>query len=240
MKISLPALVVCFCFLVPQGLVFGAFGQDPSASSPFANYNLAQPYVAETQPSGLEVVADRFQSADQPLPESGTGQMTMGPGGSSEGVNGIFLSLEGVPGESAIEAHRNWIDVLSFNYGIQNPASIPASGGGMRAGLPQFGDLVITKQMDKASPQLYLAASNGKHIALARLEVIKGGRLVLVYRLSDVTVGAVEVAGEGTDIILEKVSLKYGRIEWTYIAVDPTGQELGEFKTGWDLAANRA
>jgi type VI protein secretion system component Hcp len=89
--------------------------------------------------------------------------MTMGPGGSSEGVNGIFLSLEGVPGESAIEAHRNWIDVLSFNYGIQNPAPIPASGSGMRAGLPQFGDLVITK-----------------------------------------------------------------------------GQELGEFKTGWDLAANRA
>ncbi len=130
--------------------------------------------------------------------------------------------------------------MLSFNYGIRNPPQYGVSGSGLVAGRSQFGDLVITKMLDRASPQLYLMASNGKHIPEARLEVVRGGNLVLRYRLSDVTVGTVETASEAADGILDKVSLKYGKIEWTYSTQDPTGRLSGEIKAGWDLTANSA
>ncbi len=258
MKTNFLALAFGFCILVSVALVNGALaqGDGPFTASPFADYDLLSQNAIQEQPPGFEVASDQ-QPPYQPVLEFGkeqaatgqtaigqtaTGQTTAGPGGSSsEGVNGIFLYLEGVPGDSTVESHRDWIDVLSFNYGIRNPSQYGASGSGVAAaGRPQFGDLVITKYLDKASPQLYLMASNGMHIPEARLEVIRRGNLVLRYRLSDVTVGAVETAGEAADRILDKVSLKYSKIEWAYSGQDPTGRPLGEVKTGWDLAANRA
>ena len=252
MKINFLALAFGFCILVSVALFNGALaqGDSPFTASPFADYDLLSQNAIQEQPPGFEVVSDQ-QPPYQPVLEFGkeqaaigqtaTGQTTAGPGGaSSEGVNGIFLYLEGVPGDSTVESHKDWIDVLSFNYGIRNPSQYGASGTGAAAGRPQFGDLVITKYLDKASPQLYLMASNGMHIPEARLEVIRRGNLVLRYRLSDVTVGAVETAGEAAERILDKVSLKYGRIEWTYFVQDPTGRPSGEVKTGWDLTANRA
>ena len=252
MKINFLALAFGLCILVSVALVNGALaqGDGPFTASPFADYDLLSQNAIQEQPPGFEVATDQ-QPPYQPVLEFGkeqaaigqtaTGQTTAGPGGaSSEGVNGIFLYLEGVPGDSTVESHKDWIDVLSFNYGIRNPPQYGTSGSGAAAGRPQFGDLVITKMLDKASPQLYLMASNGMHIPEARLEVIRGGNLVLRYRLSDVTVGAVETAGEAANRILDKVSLKYGKIEWTYFVHGPTGQPSGEVKTGWDLAANRA
>lgn len=258
MKPNLLALAFCFCILVFAALVNGVLAQGDGqfTISPFADYDLLSQRAIQEQPPGFEVVSDQQASDQQPpyqpvlefgkeqaaIGQTATGQTTAGPGGaSSEGINGIFLYLEGVPGDSTVESHKDWIDVLSFNYGIRNPTQYGASGSGVAAaGRPQFGDLVITKYLDKASPQLYLMASNGMHIPEARLEVIKRGNLVLRYRLSDVTVGAVETAGEAADRILDKVSLKYGKIEWTYFVQSPTGQSSGEVKTGWDLAANRA
>jgi hypothetical protein len=133
--------------------------------------------VSDQQPPYQPVL--EFGKEQAVIGQTATGQTTAGPGGaSSEGVNGIFLYLEGVSGESTVDSHRDWIDVLSFNYGIRSPPQYGASAGGAAAGRPQFGDLVITKYLDKASPQLYLMASNGMHIPEARLEVIKGGNLV--------------------------------------------------------------
>jgi type VI secretion system secreted protein Hcp len=262
MKINLLALAFCFCILVFAALVQGVLAQGDGqfTISPFADYDLLSQRAIQEQPPGFEVVSDQQVSDQQPpyrpalefgkeqaaiwqtaTGQTATGQTTSGPGGaSSEGVNGIFLYLEGVPGESTDKSHKDWIDVISFDYGIRSPPQYGASAGGAAAGRPQFGDLVITKYLDRASPQLYLLASNGMHIPEARLEVIRRGNLVLRYRLSDVTVGAVETAGEAADRILDKVSLKYGKIEWTYFMQGPTGQPSGEVKTGWDLAANRA
>ena len=38
----------------------------------------------------------------------------------------------------------------------------------------------------------------------------------------------------------ERLSLSFGRVEWTYIDIDPnTNRPRGEVKAGWDVAANR-
>ncbi len=111
MKINFLTLAFCLC-MVSAALVHVAFAQidRPFTASPFADYDLLSQYAAQEQPSRLGVVSDQ-QPTNQPLAKSWTGQATTatsGPGGSSpDGVNGIFLYLEGVPGGSTVESHKD-------------------------------------------------------------------------------------------------------------------------------------
>ena len=41
-----------------------------------------------------------------------------------------FLKVDGIPGESTDDKHKDWIEVLSFNHGVSQPAG--GSGGARR------------------------------------------------------------------------------------------------------------
>ena len=43
-----------------------------------------------------------------------------------------FLKIDGIPGESADAKHKDWIDVLSYGFGIQQPTSAYSATGEMR------------------------------------------------------------------------------------------------------------
>lgn len=42
----------------------------------------------------------------------------------------IFLKIDGIEGESQNANHKKWIDVLSFNWGAQQPGNMSVGGGG--------------------------------------------------------------------------------------------------------------
>lgn len=176
---------------------------------------------------------------------SSEAQAAMGPGGSfgEGGTSGAFLYLENIPGESKEVKHSGWIDVISFNYSIANSSWDAVSSGGASAGRAEFGDLILTKYWDKSSPKIYQLTGIGKHIPEARLELLRAGRLVLRYKLTDVVVVSVQVEGTEADkgkAPLEKVALGYSKIEWTYPVTDPRGASMGVVKAGWDVAVNTA
>jgi type VI secretion system secreted protein Hcp len=201
----------------------------------------AQPLQSGSGPSNadwtgatppLGTLIDTATSPDQD-------QIGMGPGGSSlAGVDGAFLYLEGLPGESSDNLHAGWIDVLSFNYSIQGPPTQSQSLGGASAERSELGDLVVIKPLDRSSPQIYLLACNGQIIPEARLEILSDGIMVMQYLLYDVTIRSVQVLGREASNgqkPLEGIALSYGKIQWSYTPQKPDGTPDASIETRWDL-----
>ena len=79
-------------------------------------------------------------------------------------------------------------------------------------------DLVIVKELDKASPKLNVACASGKHIPEARLEITSAGgsqRGLLVIKLRNVVIARiVEQPAVGGDRPTEAVTFTCESIEW--------------------------
>src|SRR3982750_1960596 len=113
----------------------------------------------------------------------------------------MFLKLDQIPGEVLLKGHEKEIDVLSFSWGVSNPATIAAGGGGISSGKPQFQELSLTKYGDLATPPIMTSIASGKHIASAILTVMRSNGTGLgnyyTITLTDVLVTSVSTGGSG-------------------------------------------
>jgi type VI secretion system Hcp family effector len=156
----------------------------------------------------------------------------------------VFLQIEGIPGESTDEKHKNWIEVASYSHGVsQTAAGARSTGGAATAGRCDHQDLSIVKELDKASPELNLHCCNGKHIKKVTLELCRATedkQPYMNYILEDVIVSSVSIGGGGGGIPTESVTFNYGKMNWVYIETDhQTGKKIGEVKKWWDLIQNK-
>jgi type VI secretion system secreted protein Hcp len=159
----------------------------------------------------------------------------------SEAAFDAFLQIDGIPGESTDDAHKDWIEILSFGQSICRSFDVtPDSYDGATAA--DFGDFVIVKAMDKSSPKLAVACADGTHIKEVVLELCRAGgdkMLYMEYILEDVIVSCYEPGGrtEGGDSLpLETVSLRFNKIQWTYTQQKRAdGSGGGNVSGGWDL-----
>lgn len=157
-----------------------------------------------------------------------------------------FLNIDGVPGESTDEKHKDWVEVLSYSHGISQPASGSGSSGGSRtAERCDHSDFSVVKTLDKTSPKLALYCSNGEHIGEVTLELCRAGgdkQKYMEYKMTEVIVKSIRPGGSaqgGEALPLEEVSFAYGKIDFVYTQLDPsTGKPKGDVKSYWDLRAN--
>ena len=110
-----------------------------------------------------------------------------------------FLKIGTIPGESTDDKHKDWIEILSFHWGVSQAAGGTTSGtgghGGQRVDVTPFS---FVHTVDKASPKLFLACCTGEPIADVTLEVCKasGDKIkYMEYKLSDVMVSSVRPGG---------------------------------------------
>jgi type VI secretion system secreted protein Hcp len=159
-----------------------------------------------------------------------------------------YLQIDGIPGESTDDKHKDWIEILSHSHGVSQPASATASsaGGGTTA-RSVHGDYVITKYVDKASPKLFEACSSGKHFSKVKIEMCRaGGSQVpyLVVNLEEVIISRVSSGsshGSGDNFPMESVSFNYGKIDWTYTQQKRKDGSGGGNVTGkYDVTAGKA
>jgi type VI secretion system secreted protein Hcp len=158
-----------------------------------------------------------------------------------------FMKVDGIPGESTDDKHKDWIEVLSYSGGVSQPASGSAStAGGRSAERANFQDFSVVKDLDKASAKLFLACAKGDHIKKIEIELCRAAgdkQKYMKYDLSDVIVSGVRPGGSaqgGETLPLEEVSFNYGKIEWTYTETDhKTGKPKGDVKAHWDLTINK-
>jgi len=125
----------------------------------------------------------------------------------------LFLRIEGVPGESTDKDHKNWIDVVSYNWGLS-----------MSGDVVQAGYFNVTMGVSKASPKLLEYAATGKHSAQAIL-CANGPqtRNFLCWYMEDVWVGYYRTSGSGAGAI-EQVGLDFCKIRIDY--VDSQGNKV--------------
>ncbi len=71
-----------------------------------------------------------------------------------------FLKIATVPGESTDDKHKEWIEVLSYSWGVSQMLGGSASSTGSHAGQrADFSAFSVVHSLDKASPKLFLACA---------------------------------------------------------------------------------
>jgi type VI secretion system (T6SS) effector Hcp len=96
---------------------------------------------------------------------------------------------------------------------VASGASSATGGGG--AGKVRFGELQITKVLDKSSPALSLACASGHHFSGATVVFRKAGKgPFLVYTLKTVTISSYQVgpSGGGGSTPQDTLTLSFGKI----------------------------
>jgi len=234
-----------FVGFITMALVVSCAGQPvpmPAEESPIPA--VAPPAPAETPPTPPESEElpgkELFVAPELPTP-SETPAYSPGPGFD------CFLEIDGIPGESTDDRHKDWIEILSYSHGISQPASGSLSSGGARsAERSDHEDFTVVKTLDIASPKLALYCCNGTHIATVTLELCRAEedkQKYMEYKMEDVIVSSVRPSGStqgGEDRPLEEVSFTYGKITWKYTETDPkTGKPKGDVEAYWDLVANK-
>ena len=155
-----------------------------------------------------------------------------------------FLKIEGIKGESTDDKHKDWIEILSYNWGVIQSASISASGsGGGTTSRADFMGMSIVKLLDAASPKLFLACAGGEHIDEVTIELCRAAGKKMKYMeyiMYDVIVSTVRGGSEfGQDEPTEAVTFKYGKMKLNYITTKKDGSPGGNVPACWDLQINK-
>lgn len=157
-----------------------------------------------------------------------------------------FLKISTIPGECTDDKHKEWIEILSYHWGASQATGGQASMTGAHAGQRvDIQDFSLVKQLDKASPKLFMACCTGEHIADVTVELCKAGgdkQKYMTYKFSQVLVSSVRPGGssQGGDALpLEEVSFRFSKCQLEYIPIDKTGKAQGQVPAGWDLALNK-
>ncbi len=155
----------------------------------------------------------------------------------------IFAKIGDIKGESGDAKHKEEIEVLSFSWGVSNPASVGVGAGGGGAGKATFQDLVIVHRVDKASPLLMQACATGKHLSDATISHRKAGKgqqEYLVVKLNDVRVTAVTHSGtDQPETSAETVSLSFAKVHLEYRPQEPDGSLDAPIHFKYDVKTNK-
>ena len=153
----------------------------------------------------------------------------------------MFIKIDALKGESNDKTHKGEIDVLAWSWGVSNSGSAHV-GGGAGSGKANVQDLSFTKYLDKSTPDLMLAACNGKHWDTATLVVRKAGESPLEYlkiTMSEVLVTSVSQGGSGgEDRLTENVTLNFASVKVDYVEQTPKGGTGDKPSMNWNIAEN--
>ena len=148
----------------------------------------------------------------------------------------MYLQLGDIQGESTARGYERWIEVVSWSWGVANPATVGA-GTGLSAGRATLSDLTLMKFADSATPRLLDGSTRGTHFPKAALAVRRSsdGFEYLRIRLEDVLVSSDQLSAGG-DRPAESVGLSFVRFVLDY--TPNPGKDRVSF--GWDAAQNVA
>ena len=147
---------------------------------------------------------------------------------SADGVL-IVMKVDGIKGESKDSNHKDWMDLESFGQAIQStdvPSRNPKS---------VFEDMLVTKELDKASPKLAEMAATGAVTPKVDIDFMAsfGGyrQVFYAYELKNVQVSSYSIGGHG--LPTEQITLNFEEIKVTYTERDESGNEKYTVEYSW-------
>jgi type VI secretion system secreted protein Hcp len=104
-------------------------------------------------------------------------------------------------------------------------------------------DIVVVKELDKASPKLAEAVCGGKVFPRVEIHVTASytdaGRVTYyAYDLKNVLISSYHISGGGQseDVPTEEISLGFEEMKVTYTETDETGASKGNVEYEWKVA----
>ena len=153
----------------------------------------------------------------------------------------ILLEISGVEGESVIAGHEGKIDLVNWNWNLNQSGSMHIGGGG-GAGKVDVGDIMITKYVDKSTPDLIRACCNGNHFDEAILLVRKAGTEPLDYmRITMTKVMITNYSADGAaggDSLMENLALNFAKCQVDYTPQKEDGTGDAEVTFIWNVEKN--
>ena len=162
----------------------------------------------------------------------------------ASGAFGTFIKIGDIKGESVDDKHAEWIDVQSFQWGVERKISLVAGTPDREASTPSVSEITITKNLDSASPALFLNAVGGTPaIPTVTLALQDQTTRTVFYRftLSDVMISSQSGNGAAGDSKpSESISLNFTKIKIEYFARDPKGGLTAIPAVTYDLATAKS
>jgi len=102
-------------------------------------------------------------------------------------------------------------------------------------------DFHFTMPVNKASPALFLACTQGDHIKNAILTCRKAGQdqEFMKVTMNDVLVSSFQIGGAGGVVPTDQISLNFAKIEVEYKEQDAAGKLIGSTKKWFDLKSDK-
>ena len=112
----------------------------------------------------------------------------------------LFLKVPGCEGDATDKGHQKEIDLLDYRLSMRHPVNF--KGSGMSGGETTVEDIVVTKLVDKASPNLMKFCLTGKHLDEVVLTARKRGEDPIDYikiTLKNCMISSVDHSNHGDD-----------------------------------------
>lgn len=152
-----------------------------------------------------------------------------------------YIKYDGVDGEAQDKDHKGWSDILSITQGIHQPGG-GSTGPTRRRGDVILDDVVVVKELDKASPKIAESVCKGKvfpkvDIHLTASYTDAGRQTYYAYELKNVLVTSYDISGGGQseEVPTENISMNFEEIKVTYTECDNTGKKKGNVEYSWKV-----
>ncbi|MCG5233959.1 Hcp family type VI secretion system effector [Xanthobacter oligotrophicus] len=155
-----------------------------------------------------------------------------------------FLKIEGLKGESLDSDHKEWIDVLAWSWGLDNPSN-PHAGSGSGATKGHVHNFSFTKQVDLSSTPLAQFLLKGKHFSKGIFELPKtggDGKAMVYYKIEfkEVFVTSINFGGGGGGgVFTENVQFSFSEYKAYYKSQKDTGAAGDGNDYGWNCKENK-
>jgi type VI secretion system secreted protein Hcp len=144
------------------------------------------------------------------------------------------------PGESPAVGHEDWIELLSWTWGVTSDLGAWGQGGGHGggggAGRPSPTALTWEHAFDAASTRLLGFVASGRHVPKAELHVTRGGRDAwLIVKMQDLVITSVVTAGSSEGDVEQTVGMEFGSVRFEYRRQQPDGSMGSPATVDWDI-----
>jgi len=157
----------------------------------------------------------------------------------------IFVSYEGITGESSDSGHSGWMDVESISWGVGRQITSNSSTAGDReSSNAVISDLQIVRLMDSATPKVFIESccGTGKQVVIHLTKTGKGSGadIFMEYTLKNALISnySVDASAQHNHRPTETITISFVDVEVKYTPYDEDGNASAAVAVGFDTASN--
>jgi type VI secretion system secreted protein Hcp len=155
----------------------------------------------------------------------------------------IYMKVPGVDGSVTTKGYEKWIELTSLGFGVSRQVAMDVGNVSNRAaGLPQFSEVSVSKEMDESSYGLMndaVLGKEGKLFEIACVEVGDTAVETVKYDLDNSIISSYSPSGsggQGGGRPYESMSISFSKITASFSSKDKAGASGAKPRVIYDLA----